>query len=99
MYTAAEKLEQLISETHLQREAYCFNPAEDILKEAETKVILDAWKADYTDWMHPEKLETTWSMSSQQWHSCLRRHGLDEGNGMEHLWRESDERQLPDRSQ
>ena len=32
MYTAAEKLEQLISETHAQREAHCDNLAEQISK-------------------------------------------------------------------
>ena len=43
-YTAAQKLEQLISETHEQRVIHCNNPAEDILNEDELKVILDAWK-------------------------------------------------------
>ena len=32
MYTAAEKLEQLISETHAQCEAHCDNPVEQISK-------------------------------------------------------------------
>ncbi len=43
-YTAAEKLEKLISETHEQRVIHCNNPAEDIVNEDELKVILDAWK-------------------------------------------------------
>ena len=43
-YTAAQKLEQLISETHEQRVIHCNNPAEDILNEDELKVVLHAWK-------------------------------------------------------
>ena len=43
-YTAAQKLEQLISETHDQRVIHGNSPAEDILDEDELKVILDAWK-------------------------------------------------------
>ena len=42
--TAAEKLEQLISETHAQRVDHCDNPAEDTLEEDKLKVILDSWK-------------------------------------------------------
>ena len=52
-YTAAQKLEQLISETHAQRVIHCNSPA-DIFDEDELKVILDAWKHDYEQWMRPE---------------------------------------------
>ena len=71
-YTAAEKLEQLISETHEQRVIHCNSPAEDILNEDELKVILDAWKNDYEQWMRPETLNKTWGMTNQQWHVTLR---------------------------
>ena len=73
MYTTAEKLEQLISETHAQREAHCDNPAEQILQEDKLKVILDKWKDDYEQWMRPERLRGTWGMAQQQWHQYLRR--------------------------
>ena len=44
VFTAAEKLEQLISETHAQRVDHCDSPAEEILEEDKLKVILDSWK-------------------------------------------------------
>ena len=71
--TAAEKLEQLISETHEQRVAHCDNPAEDILAEDKVGVILNSWKDDYKQWMRPETLERTWNMTNQQWHQALRK--------------------------
>ena len=73
MYTAAEKLEQLISETHARRVAYCDNPAEEILEEGKLKVIHDSWKDDYEQWMRPETLDETWNMTWQQWHQHLRK--------------------------
>ena len=42
--SAAEKLEQLISETQAQREIHCNNPAQDIVDEGKLKVIHDGWK-------------------------------------------------------
>ena len=72
-YSAAENLEQLISETHERRVLHCNNPAEDIVNEDQLKVILDAWKDDYEQWMRPETLDQTWGMSRQQWHQCLRK--------------------------
>ena len=71
--TAAEKLEQLISETHARRVAHCDSPAEEILEEHKLKVILDSWKNDYEQWMRPETLDKTWNMTWQQWHQHLRR--------------------------
>ena len=71
-YTAAEKLEQLISATHAQRLIHCNKPAEDILDEGKLKVILDAWKNDYEQWMRPEKLSNMWHISNQQRHQALR---------------------------
>ena len=73
MYTAAEKLEQLITETHVHRGAHCENPADHIFEEDELEVILHEWKEDYQQWMRPEKLEKTWSMNPQEWHQFLRR--------------------------
>ena len=64
-YTAVEKIEQLISETHAQREIYCNSPAEDILSEEERKELHDAWKNDYEQWMRPEILMKTWDMRRQ----------------------------------
>jgi len=71
-YTAAEKLEFLISETHERRVIQCNNPAEDILNEDELEVILHAWKDDYRRWMRPETLRRTRGMKTQKWHQCLR---------------------------
>jgi hypothetical protein len=73
VWTAAEKLEQLISETHAQRVDHCDNPAEDILEDDKVKVILDSWKNDYEQWMRPETLDQTWNMTQQQWHQALRK--------------------------
>jgi hypothetical protein len=44
VWTAAEKLEQLISETLAQRAHHCDHPADDILEEDKLKVIIDSWK-------------------------------------------------------
>ena len=44
VYTAAEKIEQLISETQARREIHCNNPAQDIADEHKLKDILDDWK-------------------------------------------------------
>ena len=62
VYTAAEKLEHLISETQARRKIHCNNPAQDILDENELKDILDDWKHDYRQWMRPETLKGTWHM-------------------------------------
>ena len=40
--SAAEKLEQLISETYAQRAVHCDSPGEEILEESKLKVILDS---------------------------------------------------------
>ena len=71
--TAAEKLEQLMSETHAQRVHHCDNPAEDIVEEGKLKVILDSWKDSYEQWMRPETLDQTWNMTQQNWHQVLRK--------------------------
>ena len=73
VYTAAEKLEQLISETQAQREIHCNNPAQDIVDEDKLKDILDDWKYNYEHWMYPETLNETWHMTRQQWHVFLRK--------------------------
>ena len=72
-WTAAEKLEQLISETFARRAYHCDHPAEDILEEDKVKVILDSWKDDYEQWMRPETLDQTWTMTWQNWHQTLRK--------------------------
>ena len=52
---------------------HCNSPAEDILNEDELKVILDAWKNDYKQWMRPETLHQTRGKTAQEWHQFLRR--------------------------
>ena len=71
-YTAAEKLEQLIEATHAQRLIHCNSPAEDIVNEDKLKVILDARKNDYEQWMRPETLSKFWHIRNQEWHQVLR---------------------------
>ena len=44
VWTAAEKLEMLISETVARRRFHCDHPDDDILEEDKLKVILDDWK-------------------------------------------------------
>ena len=53
-WTAAEKLEQLISETRSQRAWWCACPDNDILEEWELGWVLAAWKNNYYLWMAPE---------------------------------------------
>ena len=72
-FTAAEKLEELISQTNGQREKHCEDPASHIFQEYEIKNILDEWKGEYKQWMRPEKLQQTWKMSPQELHIELRR--------------------------
>ena len=73
VWTAAEKLEQLISETLAQRADHCDHPADDILKEDKLNVILNSWKNNYERWMRPETLDQTWTMTPQNWHQTLRK--------------------------
>jgi hypothetical protein len=73
VWTAAEKLEQLISETLAQRAHHCDHPADDILEEDKLKVSLHSWKNDYKQWMRPETLDQTWTMTPQNWHQALRK--------------------------
>ena len=72
-WTAAQKLERLISETTAQRADHCDHSADDILNEYKLKQILNGWKNDYKRWMRPETLEQTWNMSPQNWHQTLRK--------------------------
>jgi len=73
VWTAAEKLEQLISETLAQRAHHCDHPDDDILEEDKLKDILNSWKNDYKRWMRPETLDQTWTMTPQNWHQTLRK--------------------------
>ena len=72
VWTATEKLEQIISETLAQRAHHCDHSADDILEENRLKVILASWKDDYEQWMHPETLDQTWTMTWQNCHQALR---------------------------
>ena len=65
-WTAAEKLEQLISETRSQRAWWCASPDNDILEEWELGWLLAAWKNNHYLWMVPE------DYSRQDWHRKLR---------------------------
>ena len=73
VWTAAEKIEQLISETVAQRAWHCDDPAADIVEEVKLKKILDRWKDDYKQWMRPETLKKSWWDSEQGWHQTLRK--------------------------
>ena len=73
VWTAAEKLEELISETRAHRAPHCRHSADDILEEDTLKVILDGWKNECQQWMCPETLDQTWTMTQQNWHQALRK--------------------------
>ena len=72
MYTATEKLEELIVETHARRVRHCRDLARDIVKDNDVKRMLKEWKEEYRVWMRPEALRSTEAMSPQQWHQYLR---------------------------
>ena len=72
-YTAAEKLEQLITETKAIREQVCADPQHEIVAQANLKGVLKHWKKQYATWMRPETLEAAHSYSQQKWHQCLRK--------------------------
>ena len=72
MYTAAEKLEELIVETHARRVRHCCDPAREIVKDDDLKRMLKEWKEEYRVWMRPEALRSTEAMSPPQWHQYLR---------------------------
>lgn len=71
VYTAAEKLKELIVETHTARKRYCRDFARDVVQEKELQIMLRDWKNECRLWMCPETLQGRWKMSDQQWHKCL----------------------------
>ena len=73
VWTAAGKLQQLISETLAIRKLHCDHSVDDIRKENKLKIILHSWENDYKQWMRPETLDQTWTMTQQNWHQALRR--------------------------
>ena len=73
MYTAVEKLEELIEETHARRVKYCCDPARDIVQDNDVQRMLNEWKDEYRVWMRLEALQDAEGMSNQQWHQCLRK--------------------------
>ena len=73
VYTAAEKLEDLIVETKARRARHCNDPARDIVLKNVLKSMLDEWEDDYEEWMRPESLQNAWLMKHQQWHQFLRK--------------------------
>ena len=73
VWTAAEKLEQLISQTLAVRGHHCDHPADDIVEEDKLKVILDSWKNDYKRWMRPETLAQALAPTRHKWQQTLRK--------------------------
>ncbi len=72
VYTAAEKLEDLIVETQARREKHCRDPASDVVQEKDLQSMLEECKNAYWVWMRPESIERTWKMTRQRWHQFLR---------------------------
>ena len=66
------KLELLIKLTQERRKIFCADPL-CVLSENELQLVLNAWKNDYRQWMHPDKLRDSYSYNSQQWHQALRK--------------------------
>ena len=73
VYTAADKLEELIVETHARRVRHCCDPARDIAQDSEIPRMLKELKDEYRVWMRPEALQSAEGMSKQQWHQYLRK--------------------------
>ena len=73
VWTAAEKLEELILETRAHRAPHCRHSADDILEEDTLKDILDDWKDNYQQWMRPETLDQSRTLAPQKWHQALRK--------------------------
>ena len=57
LYTAVEKSEELIVETHARRVRHCWDPARDIVQENDLQSMLKEWKDGYRVWMRPESLQ------------------------------------------
>ena len=70
-YTAEEKLEYLISQTHEKRVLHRHSD-EYVLSEDELQVINTDWKDDYMRWMRPEKFEKIRRLNNQKWGRALR---------------------------
>jgi hypothetical protein len=73
VWTAAEKLEELILETRTHRAPHCRHSDDDILEEDTLKDILDDWKDNYQQWMRPETLDQSRTLAPQKWHQALRK--------------------------
>jgi hypothetical protein len=71
--SADVKLELLIKLTRERREHFCTNPDMDILTEDQLKIVLNDWKNDFGQWMHPQTLQLSHSSTPQQWHQTLRK--------------------------
>ena len=54
------KLELLIKLTGERRTLFCENPDVDILSPGDEKIILDNWKDDIKEWMHPQTIYDSW---------------------------------------
>jgi hypothetical protein len=67
------KLELLIKLTRERRETFCANTNMDILTEDELQIVLKDWKSNYKQWIHPETLRRSYSLTQQGWHQMLRK--------------------------
>jgi hypothetical protein len=63
----------LIKLTRERREPFCANTNIDILTEDELQIVLNDWKTNYKQWMHPETLRRSYSLTQQGWHQMLRK--------------------------
>lgn len=73
-YTAAEKLEELITRTQERRDKSCMSQ-EHVMTQEELGQALSDWKLCYTEWMRPDTLAKAWhdQLTNQKWHQLLRR--------------------------
>ena len=58
-YTAAEKLEELITRTQERRDKSCMSQ-EHVMTQEELGQALSDWKLCYTEWMRPDTLAKAW---------------------------------------
>ena len=74
-YTAADKLEDLITKTEERRYLCGAYPRDHVMSELELGDALRAWKECYLTWMHPESVAKAYEdrLTQNQWQQLLRR--------------------------
>ena len=72
-YTAADKLDDLVTKTEERRYLCGAYPRNHVMSELELGDALRAWKECYWTWMHPESVTAAYGLTQNQWQQLLRR--------------------------